>query len=150
MRRRPPNQHVAAEVQRVAALSPTRPSRDIEYFAQCAEDLILASLLRATDEGRYKRRELRYLDVGANPPSTEATPTCSAVELDRPFLERFLKREGYRHATISRVIPVPVLPLDALIAEHFGDRGPDLLSVDVEGLDYESLPVSSRGDGQPI
>jgi len=40
---------------------------------------------------------------------------------------------------ILETVKVPLLPLNKVIAEHFGGKAPDFLSVDVEGLDLAIL-----------
>ena len=36
---------------------------------------------------------------------------------------------------IERVLEIPVRPVNAILAEHFGEAAPDFVSIDVEGLD---------------
>jgi hypothetical protein len=40
---------------------------------------------------------------------------------------------------IERIISVPVRPLSAVVKEHFPSKGPDLLTIDVEGLKFRIL-----------
>lgn len=55
------------------------------------------------------------------------------------------KRESYGTVKISKTVQVPLVTINKLISEQF-DRYPDLLSIDIEGLDLEvlrSLDLSS-------
>jgi FkbM family methyltransferase len=40
---------------------------------------------------------------------------------------------------IERVVKMPLVNINKIIAEHFAGKGPDYLSIDVEGLDLEIL-----------
>lgn len=61
-------------------------------------------------------------------------------ELDQPQLNTFdkeqaekLQREHGRR--IERVTKMPLIGINRVIAEHFGGKAPDLVSIDIEGLD---------------
>ncbi len=41
--------------------------------------------------------------------------------------------------TLVGVVPVRLMPINQVLSEHFFDRGPDFLSIDVEGLDLAIL-----------
>lgn len=51
-------------------------------------------------------------------------------------VEYLRKREG--HEVVERVMKMPLIAMNRLIAEHLG-HAPDLLATDVEGLDYAIL-----------
>jgi FkbM family methyltransferase len=64
--------------------------------------------------------------------------------MSTPTLNTFVREEAERVAAmgvhrIDRVVKVPLVPPNQLLAEHFQGRGPDILSCDVEGLDLEIL-----------
>jgi FkbM family methyltransferase len=59
-------------------------------------------------------------------------------------LNTFSKAEATRYEEtglhrIVKVIDVPVVSINSVIAEYFDGRSPDLVSVDVEGLDFEII-----------
>ena len=56
-----------------------------------------------------------------------------------------LKQEGY---TVDRLIPVPMMTLDELFAQHA--PSPHLLSLDVEGLDESILDDCDLTSHRPI
>lgn len=73
---------------------------------------------------------------------TEAPYYCMSLPqwntFDREEAERRVARtEG--KATIEKVVSMPLIPINEVIAEHFHGAGPDLLSIDVEGLDLAIL-----------
>jgi FkbM family methyltransferase len=47
--------------------------------------------------------------------------------------------KGYGKIPVEAVIQVPLVPVNEVIASHFQGRGPNLLSLDIEGLDLEVL-----------
>jgi FkbM family methyltransferase len=40
---------------------------------------------------------------------------------------------------LQQVVKVPLLNINNVIAEHFGGKAPDYISIDIEGLDYDVL-----------
>lgn len=52
--------------------------------------------------------------------------------------------------SIQRVLPIQVLPLADIVAQHAGGRFPDFLSLDVEGLDYDILAATSFDTDRPL
>ena len=61
----------------------------------------------------------------------------------RPQLNTFSKEQADRYIAeggkIEKTVKMPLIPIDELLAEHFPESPPDLLSLDVEGLDLEVL-----------
>ena len=55
---------------------------------------------------------------------------------DKDQAER-LQREGM--SAIRGVIKMPLVSINQMIADHFGGAAPDLLSIDIEGMDYAVL-----------
>jgi hypothetical protein len=47
-----------------------------------------------------------------------------------------VREKGYK---IEKVLKIPLVRIDRVIAEHFGGAAPDYLSIDVEGLEFEIL-----------
>jgi len=76
------------------------------------------------------------------------------VVRDRPPLNTFSaeaaenlrRREGAD--VIERVLRIPLVPVNRLIEEHFGSA-PDLLSIDIEGLDLAVLRTLDFGRHRP-
>lgn len=57
-------------------------------------------------------------------------------------------RQHPRHR-IRRVQPIAVVTLDDIVAEHAAGQFPDLLSVDVEGMDFDVLRSASLSEDRP-
>lgn len=89
-------------------------------------------------------RELRPEDtvVNAGVGTGEATRAEYFVFPDRPQLNTFSKEQAEQHAAtglrMERRADMPLRPVTELVQEHF-DGAPDLLSIDVEGLDLAIL-----------
>ncbi len=47
--------------------------------------------------------------------------------------------KGYGKIPIEKVIQVPLIPINTIIADNFGGKAPNFLSLDVEGLDLDVL-----------
>ncbi|CAG2127498.1 FkbM family methyltransferase [Cupriavidus plantarum] len=70
-------------------------------------------------------------------------------------LNTFSSEEAKRYAEtglhrIERVIDVPVVNINDVIARHFGGKAPDFLSVDVEGLDVEIVKSLDLSRYRPV
>jgi FkbM family methyltransferase len=48
-------------------------------------------------------------------------------------------QKGYGKIPIEKVIQVPLVPINQIIEKHFGGKAPNILSLDVEGLDLDVL-----------
>lgn len=59
---------------------------------------------------------------------------------DRATADAFVA--AHPQFSIREIRQIPVLPLDEIVARHFGGRWPDFLSLDVEGLDFAVLEAS--------
>jgi FkbM family methyltransferase len=67
--------------------------------------------------------------------------TSGRNTFSRDVAEQFIRQNA--GAQISDTIPVRVMTLDQIIQTHCGGVCPDLLSLDVEGLDYDILASAS-------
>jgi FkbM family methyltransferase len=163
-------------------------------FAQCGEDLVVASLFDVLgieaptylDIGAYEpilgsntylfyRRGGRGVLVepnmdligrleAARPRDTVLNvgvgitdePSADYYRLNAPQLNTFDKGEAERvvrdaggKLRIAEVVKMPLVPVNRVIADHFGGAAPDLLSVDVEGLDLAILKTLDFGTYRP-
>lgn len=81
----------------------------------------------AAGVGVGSAREADYYVIRGHPPLNTFSP--KVVETLRPELGDDL---------VERVVKMPLVPVNALIKTHLG-KAPDLLSIDVEGLDLDVL-----------
>jgi len=83
----------------------------------------------------------RDVVVAAGVGVTEDAAADYFVIKDQPMLNTFSPELGEKHrkeGRLERVVKMPLVPINALIAQHF-TAAPDLLSIDVEGLDLAIL-----------
>lgn len=70
-------------------------------------------------------------------------------------LSTFSKQEAENvqnttHIKIAEVKKIPVTPLNLVLAKYFSDKAPDLISIDVEGLDLEILQTIDFANYSPV
>jgi FkbM family methyltransferase len=75
---------------------------------------------------------------------TDETPEADYFMLDNPGLNTFDREQAERIARetphkIREVVKMPLLNINKVIAENFGGKAPDLISIDIEGLDFAVL-----------
>jgi FkbM family methyltransferase len=63
-----------------------------------------------------------------------ATPQLNTF--DKEQAERLVREGG---AIIEKVVKMPLLSINKVIAENFGGKAPDFVSIDIEGLDFAVL-----------
>lgn len=73
-----------------------------------------------------------------------STKSAEFFQMSTRTLNTFSKDEAKRYEAmgthrIEKVLNVPMLTLSEIFAQHFPEREPTLVSIDVEGLDFEVL-----------
>lgn len=86
-------------------------------------DIVLQAGIGVTDQ-----TEADYWEIKENP----MLNTFSQETVDR-------LQKGKTESVVLRKIKMPLININRAIADHFGDKAPDLLSTDVEGMDYAIL-----------
>jgi FkbM family methyltransferase len=91
-------------------------------------------------------RKMRPADINLNVGVgfNELSETADFYVMSSRALNTFSKAEAERLATldgisIETIEKIELVPLNPILQKYFGGKGPDLLSIDVEGLDYEVL-----------
>jgi FkbM family methyltransferase len=74
----------------------------------------------------------------------QAATTAQFFVMSTRTLNTFSEAEAKRYEAmgtqrIEKVLPVPLVTLDDILAERFTDKEPTLVSIDIEGLDFEVL-----------
>jgi FkbM family methyltransferase len=74
----------------------------------------------------------------------QAATTAQFFVMSTRTLNTFSEDEAKRYEAmgtqrIEKVLSLPLITLDHILADHFGDKEPTLLSIDIEGLDFEVL-----------
>lgn len=94
------------------------------------------------------------LDVGV---SADGSTTADYYVLrDRPQLNTFSREQADRYVaeagpgTIEKVVKMPLRAVNEILAEHFAQAPPDLVSIDVEGLDLAILQTLDFTRHRPV
>ena len=131
----------------IGAFHPSISSNTFLFYVRGSRGVVvepnpfMASLLERA------RPEDTVLDVGVS--IAGSTSAEYYVIRDRPQLHTFSKEQADRYVaesgagTIERVVQIPLRSIDDILEEHFAAAPPDLLSIDVEGLDLPLLRTMS-------
>lgn len=83
-------------------------------------------------------------------PAADARLFVMSTRTLNTFSEEEAKRyEGMGTQRIEKIIPVPMVTLDEILAERFPNNEPTLVSIDIEGLDFEVLSTLDLGKYRP-
>lgn len=127
----------------IGAFHPTIGSNTFLFYVLGSRGVLvepnpsMAALLRRA------RPDDVVLDVGVSVDGSTAADYY--VLRDRPQLNTFSREQADRYVaeagpgTIERVVRMPLRGVNEILAEHFADAPPDLVSIDVEGLDLPLL-----------
>lgn len=125
----------------VGAHHPTRFSNTYLFYRRGFQGV----LVEADPELMSSIRQVRPRDtcieagVGIQSASSARFFVMSTRTLNT-FSEAEAKRyEAMGSQRIEKVLPVQMVTLDKIIDDHFSDKQPSLISIDVEGLDFEVL-----------
>lgn len=97
------------------------------------------------------------LNVGVSPDNKEGELDFYIFDQNdsEKGLSTFSKKEAEHvqnttHIKIGEVKKIPVTPISAVLSKYFPDKAPDLISIDVEGLDLEILQTIDFTVCRPI
>ena len=125
----------------VGAYEPIRSNNTYLFYRRGARGVLVEPNVAMTEKLKRERPDDKLIiaGVGIDDAASADYYVMSCDELntfDKTQAER-LDRETDQK--ILRVIKMPLLKLDRVIAENFGGAAPDFLSIDIEGLDYAVL-----------
>ena len=119
-----------------------KDSNTFYFYKAGASGVLIDANPRFSEMAKLKRPRDTALNVGVG--STDSAEMKFYVlnnnglsSFSREKVEEVLRSAPSWH--ISEEILVPVRCINEILAEHFSDESPDILSVDVEGMDYELL-----------
>ena len=127
----------------VGAYEPVLGSNTYAFYRRGGRGVLVEPNVDCVPRLRSKRPGDTVLNVGIGVSDDTAADfyRLSAPQLntfDKEEAEKVVRDSGGKVA-LREVVKMPLVPINRVIAEHFGGRPPDFLSIDVEGLDYAIL-----------
>lgn len=127
----------------IGAFHPSIGSNTFLFYVRGSRGVLVEPNPPMAELLRKARPEDVVLDVGV---SVDGSTSADYYVLrDRPQLNTFSREQADRYAaeagpgTIEKVVKMPLRSVNEILAEHFADAPPDLVSIDVEGLDLPLL-----------
>jgi FkbM family methyltransferase len=127
----------------IGAFHPTIGSNSFLLYVRGSRGVLVEPNPFMAELLRKARPEDVVLDVGV---SVDASTSADYYMLrDRPQLNTFSREQADRYVAesgpgaIEKVVKMPLRAVNEILAEHFADAPPDLVSIDVEGLDLPLL-----------
>jgi FkbM family methyltransferase len=123
----------------VGAWEPINSNNTYFFYQRGSRGVVVEPTPAYVEKLRAARPEDKVLGVGIG--VTDATEMDFYVmsepqqnTFDKAHAEKFVRERGYK---IEKVIKIPLVNINRVMAEHFGGAAPDYLSIDVEGLEFE-------------
>jgi FkbM family methyltransferase len=135
----------------IGAYEPIRSNNTYLFHRRGGRGVLVEPNVALTDKLRRKRPGDTVLVAGIG---TDDTPAADYYVLSDDELNTFDKGQADRltretTTKLLRVVKIPLLGINRVIAEHFGGSAPDLLSIDIEGMDYDVLKTLDYGRFRP-
>lgn len=137
----------------IGAFHPSIGSNTFLFYVRGSRGVLVEPNPFMAELLRKARPEDVVLDVGVSADGSKEADYY--VLRDRPQLNTFSREQADRYVaeagpgTIEKVVKMPLRPVNEILAEHFADAPPDLVSIDVEGLDLAILQSLDFGRHRP-
>lgn len=131
----------------IGAFHPSISSNTFLFYAKGSRGVLVEPNPFMAELLRRARPEDTVLEVGVSVDGSDSADYY--VIRERPQLNTFSREQADRYVaesgpqTIEAVVKVPLRSIDSILEEHFGRTPPDLVSIDVEGLDLAMLQTLS-------
>lgn len=125
----------------VGAYDPIVSNNTYLFYRRGGRGVLVEPNVGLTDRLRRKRPGDVVLPVGIG---VDDTPEADYYLMENAELNTFDKEQVDRlvreHGVdLLGVVKMPLVNINRVIADHFGGGAPDLLSIDIEGLDYDVM-----------
>jgi FkbM family methyltransferase len=125
----------------VGAYEPIRSNNTYLFFRRGGRGVLVEPNVALTDKLKRKRPGDTVLAAGIG---VDNNPAADYYVLSDDELNTFDKDQAERltretTTKLIKVVKMPLLNINAVIAEHFGGGAPDFLSIDIEGMDFAVL-----------
>ena len=127
----------------IGAFLPIFSSNTYLLYQRGSQGVLVEPNVDLIPELRSTRPRDTVLNVGVGlTEQASADYYCMSVIQDNTFdkgeAERRVAASGGK-VRIKRVLPIPLISINRIIAEHFPSGGPDFLSIDIESMDLAVL-----------
>jgi FkbM family methyltransferase len=137
----------------IGAYEPVIGSNTYLFYRRGARGVLVEPNVDCVPRLRSRRPGDTVLNVGVG---ITADASADFYRLTAPQLNTFDKDEAEKvvrdsngRVALREVVKMPLVPINDTIAQHFGGKAPDFLSIDVEGLDYPILQTLDFGKYRP-
>jgi FkbM family methyltransferase len=137
----------------IGAYEPIVGSNTYLFYRRGARGVLVEPNVDCVGRLRSKRPGDTVLNVGVG---LTADRSADFYRLSLPQRNTFDKDEAEKvvrdsggKVTLREVVKMPLVPVNDVIAEHFGGKAPDFFSIDVEGLDFAILKTLDFGKYRP-
>jgi FkbM family methyltransferase len=125
----------------IGAYEPIRSNNTYLFHRRGGRGVLVEPNVALTDKLRRKRPGDTVLAAGIG---ITDDPEADYYVLSDDELNTFDKEQAERltretTTKLLKVVKMPLLNINRVIAEHFGGAAPDFLSIDIEGLDFAVL-----------
>jgi len=125
----------------IGAYEPIRSNNTYLFYRRGARGVLVEPNVALTSKLQRKRPGDTVLAAGIG---IDDTPAADYYVLSDDELNTFDKERAEQLTTettikLIKVVKMPLLNINRVIAEHFGGAAPDFVSIDIEGLDFEVL-----------
>jgi FkbM family methyltransferase len=138
----------------VGAFLPIRSNNTYLFYTRGARGVLVEPNVDLIAELKRARPEDVVLNIGIGFSAEEET--ADYYRTNFPQRNTFDAEDAKKlvassngEARIVEVVKMPLVPINKVIATHLGDRAPDFLSVDTEGLDLAILKTLDFGKYRP-
>ncbi len=127
----------------IGAANPVRANNTYLMYTMHSRGVLVEPNPTFVEQERTERPEDVVLNVGIGIDGTREADYY--VIRNRPELNTFspgqaaMLRKTISDDIVERVVKMPLMPINRVIEDHFAGKGPDVLSIDVEGLDLAIL-----------
>ncbi|MCI0700487.1 MAG: FkbM family methyltransferase [Planctomycetia bacterium] len=125
----------------IGASEPIRFSNTFLFYERGSTGVLVEPNVDLSDKIRRLRPQDKLLVAGIG---VDDLAEADYYIMTHPDLNTFDKRqvkhlEDTTEQRLVRVVKMPLININRVMVEHFGGSAPDLLSIDIEGLDYDVL-----------
>jgi FkbM family methyltransferase len=135
----------------IGAFDPIYCNNTYYFYRQGGRGVLVEPNPDMTTKLRRVRPKDTVLNIGIG---LDADPAADFYVMADPQLHTFDKEQAERlqkdwGVAIKQVIKMPLVNINTVIAEHLGNKAPDLLSIDVEGLEFPILKTLDLSKYRP-